>query len=170
MSDKPYPGQDSHGIKAAPKDRGFPVGTIHNGRQKVSNNPSKWVELQTGQGYDEHNDTQGHAHKFEKLDEGHKTLEGSITEKLHPADHTQAKKMLKSWVDKKVAAKNLQHATNVHSSVHGELSKPHTQNAQKAFDEAKKAHGDLLKFIQQSIQRKSHDERQGKGESPRPQA
>lgn len=166
MSDKPYPGQDSHQIKTGGnKERGFPVGTIHNGRQKVSNNPSKWVDLQSGQGYDEHNDTQGHQHKYANLDEGHKKVEQAIAEKLHPEDHAQAKKMLKAWVDKKISAKNLQHAANVHSSVHGELSKPHTGNAQKAFDEAKKAHAELVKFISQSVQRKANDERQGKGQS-----
>lgn len=153
---KAFPGAEAHSVgKVGTKDRGFPIGTIHNGRQKVSSNPSKWVELHSGKSYDEHNSQIAHdPHKTVAMEDGHKQILGAIKSNLSHGDAKIAEGMFMGWVDKKTKASNLRHATNVDSSATRALSEPHRAKATKAFDEANKALKELSSFIADSKRRK----------------
>lgn len=155
-----FPGENAHS-NAAPagkKDRGLPIGTIHNGRQKVSSNPSKWVDVSNGKSYDDHNSQDAQdPHKHVSMEEGHKQILSKLRSELHPDDVHKATGMLANWVQKKTAAKNLQQASNVHSSATNSLSTSHQIIAQKAFDAATKSFNQLSAFIKDSKQRKESD-------------
>lgn len=154
---KAYPGVNSHTVSSSgTKERGAPIGTIHNGRQKVSSNPSKWVELSSGKSYDGHNSKDAHdTHKTGNLKEGHEKVLDKVAKEIHPDDVGQAGRMLSEWVNKKVAAKNLQQASNVESTSTKQMSGTHQAKAQKAFDEAGKAFSDLTTFLKDSKRRKA---------------
>lgn len=153
---KAFPGVDAHKVgSVGAKDRGFPIGTIHNGRQKVASNPSKWVDLQSGKSYDEHNDQTAHdPHKTASMEDGHKQILDKLKTKLAPEDVKQATALLSDWVEKKMKAKNLQQATNVDSSSTKTLSVPHQTKATKAFDEANKSLQQLSSFLKDAKRRK----------------
>lgn len=80
------------------KGRVAPLGTVHNGRMKVSMNPSKWVDVQSGHSHDHHTEGEQHGdlHHQDDLTQAHR-FHRTIMLKAHPDDHEKLKSMINEW-------------------------------------------------------------------------
>ena len=95
------------------------VGEIRNGRMKVSENPSKWVHVQTGRSFSAH-DAEDHHHDLHHPDDlatAHK-FHRNIMQKTHPEDHSKLKKMIDEYLGHHRSLKNI-HLVNRHVTKQG---------------------------------------------------
>lgn len=132
------------------KDRGFPIGTVRNGRMKVSANPSKWIDQKNGSSHKD--ETSGKAHSLEDhtqvIDFFHKvTSKMKLT--MSSEDASKASDLLRNYLDKKIAAKNLMKTANTESSAtQGAPTSTDKNTYFQASQKAEEAKTALMRHIQ----------------------
>ena len=135
------------------KSEEFPVGTIRNGRQKISMKPSKWVDVSTGKSYDDHKSgTHEHhtADTHKELGAIKKQVLSKLKGTILDSDLSRAERLLDKYLQKKMDSKNMHSAGNVESSRSGEISKVHQQQFYNLSSESDKAKDEFVKFIKKA--------------------
>lgn len=152
---KPHPGQDQHEMKGSGvHERGVPVGTIHNGRQKVSSNPSKWVDLATGHHYDDHKDSKAKTISSPETQAAMKTVVDKITPSISPADKSEVEHHLANFIEAKTQYHNLMSAANRESKRDPSGVAGRQKDVFKKADEAKKAKEKFIEVVKAAQERK----------------
>ena len=102
-------------------ERNFPVGTIRNGRQKVSSQPSRWVDVSTGKSYDNHHQPTHEHHKHEDHNELKNIKEAAMSklkDHIYSDDLKHAERKLDIFLQKRLESKNLMAYLRSLSSFH----------------------------------------------------
>ncbi len=131
--------------------RGAPVGTIHNGRQKVSADPSKWVELHTGHSYDQHNSPDKQSTRHPDAVAQVKDFMGKIANKVAKADLPRLEEHLHQYLDAKQKSDNIMQAGNRSQGTDQQAKVP---SVHEFHDKAQKIRSEFIQAVKNSIARK----------------
>ncbi len=96
------------------------LGEVRGGRMKISENPSKWVHVQSGRSYADHDSEDQHhdLHHPDDLSNAH-TFHRNIMQKTHPDDHEKLKNLINEYMGHDRAFQNM-HLVNRHMTKQGQ--------------------------------------------------
>lgn len=133
--------------------RSFPVGTIHNGRKKVSDNPSKWVDMHSGDSFDDHKTSEKHETRTPDTKKAVSGFMNKVSHKLHPADVKGVEEKLHKFIEAKAKVNNMMQAANRDSKQEGGFNSVMKQ-VHKKHDEVAKLKSEFVQTVKESMQRK----------------
>ena len=136
-------------VESTPKES-FPVGSIRNGRKKVQMQPSKWVNVNTGHGYDNYDSPHDSFHSVDshpELKAKKSQIMGSVKNHMRSDDLVHAEKMADKWLQEHLHYKNLFHATNIETSRMGQVPKDYQDRTYKSNDKAKQYKQEFVDFV-----------------------
>jgi hypothetical protein len=141
--------------KMSTRQKEYPVGTVHNGRKKVSANPSKWVDISTGHSFDDHSSETSHNLRTDLTHSQVNKTMSRISHQIHPEDIPDLSEKLHKYIEMKQLAHNMFSVGNK-----GEASErlSYKETFFKHMDKVRTVRDDFINSTKKSIKKRRGSE------------